>query len=98
MEGSAREAPCAIRRGVGLIAAEFHFALAGYQEAHDRHEYIRQRASELRELREELNRVTAMMTSTAEILTTTPAGIPASSANAGLVMEAATLAGAPAAD
>eukprot|EP00959_Pyramimonas_sp_CCMP1952_P009667 201838-Pyramimonas_sp.AAC.1 len=36
MEGFAREAPCAICRGVGLITAEFHHALAGDQEAHDR--------------------------------------------------------------
>eukprot|EP00959_Pyramimonas_sp_CCMP1952_P233938 4888619-Pyramimonas_sp.AAC.1 len=39
-----------------------------------------------------------MMTSTAEISMTTPAGILASSASAGLVTEAATLAGTPATD
>eukprot|EP00959_Pyramimonas_sp_CCMP1952_P247343 5170377-Pyramimonas_sp.AAC.2 len=39
-----------------------------------------------------------MMTITAEISMTTPAGIPASSANAGLIMGAATLAGTPATD
>eukprot|EP00959_Pyramimonas_sp_CCMP1952_P155698 3256644-Pyramimonas_sp.AAC.1 len=33
-------------------------------------------ANELRDLREELNRVTAMMTSTAAISMTTPAGLP----------------------
>eukprot|EP00959_Pyramimonas_sp_CCMP1952_P342188 7168814-Pyramimonas_sp.AAC.1 len=82
MEGSACEAPCAICRGVGLIAAEFHCAHAGDQETHDRHAGILRRANELKDLREELNRVTAMMTSTAETSTTTPAGIPASSANA----------------
>eukprot|EP00959_Pyramimonas_sp_CCMP1952_P287452 6012024-Pyramimonas_sp.AAC.1 len=31
MEGSASEAPCAFCRGVGLITAEFHYALAGDQ-------------------------------------------------------------------
>eukprot|EP00959_Pyramimonas_sp_CCMP1952_P063714 1331189-Pyramimonas_sp.AAC.1 len=31
MEGSANEAPCAICRGAGAIAAEFHYALAGDQ-------------------------------------------------------------------
>eukprot|EP00959_Pyramimonas_sp_CCMP1952_P179863 3760867-Pyramimonas_sp.AAC.1 len=98
MEGSACEAPCAICRGVGLITAEFHYALAGDQEAQDRHEDILQRANELRDLREELKRVTAMLTSTADISMTTPAGIPAQLASAGLVTEAATLAGTPAID
>eukprot|EP00959_Pyramimonas_sp_CCMP1952_P066858 1395916-Pyramimonas_sp.AAC.1 len=98
MAGSAREAPCAICRGVGLITAEFHYALAGDQESLNRHEDILRRANELRDLRKELNRATAMMTSTAAISTTTPAGLPASLVNAGLVTEAATLAGAPATD
>eukprot|EP00959_Pyramimonas_sp_CCMP1952_P045426 948856-Pyramimonas_sp.AAC.1 len=48
--------PCAICRGLGFIAAEFHYALAGDQESRDRHEDILQRANELRDLREELNR------------------------------------------
>eukprot|EP00959_Pyramimonas_sp_CCMP1952_P195850 4094516-Pyramimonas_sp.AAC.1 len=98
MEGSASEAPCAICRGVGLTTAEFHYALAGDQESHIRHEDILQRANELRDLREELNRVTAMMASAAAVYATTPAGLPASLVNAGLVTEAATLAGAPATD
>eukprot|EP00959_Pyramimonas_sp_CCMP1952_P298271 6239064-Pyramimonas_sp.AAC.1 len=33
MEGSASEATCAICRGVGLITAGFHCALAGDQES-----------------------------------------------------------------
>eukprot|EP00959_Pyramimonas_sp_CCMP1952_P454366 9469792-Pyramimonas_sp.AAC.1 len=65
MKGSASEAPCAICRGVGLITAEFHCALAGDQEPLYRHEDILRGANELRDLREELNRVTAMMTATA---------------------------------
>eukprot|EP00959_Pyramimonas_sp_CCMP1952_P346325 7253334-Pyramimonas_sp.AAC.1 len=76
MEGSACEAPCAVCRGVGFIVAAFHCAPAGGQETHDRHEDVLQRANDLTDLREELNRVTAMMTSTAEISTTTPAGMP----------------------
>eukprot|EP00959_Pyramimonas_sp_CCMP1952_P355703 7450022-Pyramimonas_sp.AAC.1 len=35
VEGSATEAPGAICRGVGLITAEFHYALAGDQEPLD---------------------------------------------------------------
>eukprot|EP00959_Pyramimonas_sp_CCMP1952_P369191 7733249-Pyramimonas_sp.AAC.1 len=35
MEGTATEAPCAIRRRVGRITAEFHYALAGDQNALD---------------------------------------------------------------
>eukprot|EP00959_Pyramimonas_sp_CCMP1952_P132373 2767814-Pyramimonas_sp.AAC.1 len=34
MAASAREPPCALCRGVGLITAEFHYALAGDQEKH----------------------------------------------------------------
>eukprot|EP00959_Pyramimonas_sp_CCMP1952_P093661 1959866-Pyramimonas_sp.AAC.1 len=33
MESAATEAPCAISRGVGPIAAEFHYALSGDQDA-----------------------------------------------------------------
>eukprot|EP00959_Pyramimonas_sp_CCMP1952_P389603 8164184-Pyramimonas_sp.AAC.1 len=33
MEGAATEAPCASCSGVGLITAEFHYALAGDQDA-----------------------------------------------------------------
>eukprot|EP00959_Pyramimonas_sp_CCMP1952_P101872 2130791-Pyramimonas_sp.AAC.1 len=33
LEGAAAEAPCAICRGVGLITAELHCALAGDQNA-----------------------------------------------------------------
>eukprot|EP00959_Pyramimonas_sp_CCMP1952_P415748 8711152-Pyramimonas_sp.AAC.1 len=84
MEGSATEAPCAICRGVGLITAEFHYALAGDQESLDRHEDILRGANEFRDIRAELNRITAMMTNTAVVSITTPAGQPASSANAGL--------------
>eukprot|EP00959_Pyramimonas_sp_CCMP1952_P158702 3319543-Pyramimonas_sp.AAC.1 len=65
MEGSASEAPCAICRGGGLITAEFHYALAGDQDALDRHEDTLRGANELRDLREGLNHVTAMMTGTA---------------------------------
>eukprot|EP00959_Pyramimonas_sp_CCMP1952_P217774 4554509-Pyramimonas_sp.AAC.1 len=98
LEGSAPEAPCAICRGVGLITAEIHYALAGDQESLDHHEGILRGANELRDLREELNRVTAMMTGNAVVSTTTPARQPASSANAGLVMEASAPAGTPAVD
>eukprot|EP00959_Pyramimonas_sp_CCMP1952_P362567 7592789-Pyramimonas_sp.AAC.1 len=71
-------------RGVGLITAEFHCALAGDQESLNRHEDVLRAANELRDLREELNRVTAMMTVTAAVSMATPAGQPASPANAGL--------------
>eukprot|EP00959_Pyramimonas_sp_CCMP1952_P035152 735947-Pyramimonas_sp.AAC.1 len=37
MEGAATEAPCGICRGVGPIAAEFHYDLAGDQDAANRH-------------------------------------------------------------
>eukprot|EP00959_Pyramimonas_sp_CCMP1952_P047499 991338-Pyramimonas_sp.AAC.2 len=37
MESTATEAPCAMCRGVGLITAEFHDALAGDQDAASRH-------------------------------------------------------------
>eukprot|EP00959_Pyramimonas_sp_CCMP1952_P142657 2986712-Pyramimonas_sp.AAC.1 len=80
------------------VLYEFHCALAGDQESFNRLEDILQRANELRDLREELNLVAAMMTSIAAISATTPAGIPASLVNAGIVAEAATLAGAPAID
>eukprot|EP00959_Pyramimonas_sp_CCMP1952_P341897 7162051-Pyramimonas_sp.AAC.1 len=98
MEGSATEAPCAICRGVGFITAEFHYALAGDQESPDSREDILRGANEFRDLREELNRVTAMMTNNVAVSTTTPAGQPASTANAGLVTEATTPAGTPAVD
>eukprot|EP00959_Pyramimonas_sp_CCMP1952_P325688 6816680-Pyramimonas_sp.AAC.1 len=78
MEGSASEAPCAICRGVGLTTGEFHFALAGDQETLNRREVTLRGAKELRDLREELNR------GTAAVSMTTPAGQPASPANAGL--------------
>eukprot|EP00959_Pyramimonas_sp_CCMP1952_P042897 897632-Pyramimonas_sp.AAC.1 len=55
-------------------------------------------ANELRDLREELNRVTAMMAGNAVVSMATPAGQPASSDNAGLVAEATALTGAPAID
>eukprot|EP00959_Pyramimonas_sp_CCMP1952_P319320 6681890-Pyramimonas_sp.AAC.1 len=85
MEGSATErGPCPICRGVGLITAEFHYALARDQESLDRHGDILRGANELRDLRGELNRATAMMTGNAVVSTTTPAGQPASSASAGL--------------
>eukprot|EP00959_Pyramimonas_sp_CCMP1952_P010663 223424-Pyramimonas_sp.AAC.1 len=53
-------------------------------------------ANELRDLREEPSRVTAMMSGTAAVSTTTPAGPPASPANAGLVTETTAFAGTPA--
>eukprot|EP00959_Pyramimonas_sp_CCMP1952_P449205 9405740-Pyramimonas_sp.AAC.1 len=64
LEGAASEALCAIYRGLGLIAAEFHYALAGDHNAANRHEEILRGANELRYLREELSRFTAMMTGT----------------------------------
>eukprot|EP00959_Pyramimonas_sp_CCMP1952_P395587 8288837-Pyramimonas_sp.AAC.1 len=88
MDGTATEAPCAICRGVGLITAEFLYALAGDQDALDRHGEIFRVADKLRGLREELNRVAAMMAINAAAPTTTPAGQPASSANAGQATEA----------
>eukprot|EP00959_Pyramimonas_sp_CCMP1952_P163080 3409029-Pyramimonas_sp.AAC.1 len=88
MEGTATEAPCAICRGVGLITAEFHYALAGDQDAWNRREGILRGTNELRDLREELHRVTAMMMNSAAAPATTPAGQPASSANAGQATEA----------
>eukprot|EP00959_Pyramimonas_sp_CCMP1952_P294410 6157949-Pyramimonas_sp.AAC.1 len=56
MEGSATEAPCAIFRGVGLITAVFHYALARGQESLNSHEDILRGANEFRGPREELNR------------------------------------------
>eukprot|EP00959_Pyramimonas_sp_CCMP1952_P449312 9407953-Pyramimonas_sp.AAC.1 len=38
LEGAPNEAPCAICRGVGLITAELHYALAGEHYAEYRHE------------------------------------------------------------
>eukprot|EP00959_Pyramimonas_sp_CCMP1952_P310455 6497489-Pyramimonas_sp.AAC.1 len=77
MEGAATEAPCAICRGVGPIAAEFHYALAGDQDAANRHGEILRGANELRDLREELNRIPAMTMNNAAVAATTPAGQPA---------------------
>eukprot|EP00959_Pyramimonas_sp_CCMP1952_P118212 2471465-Pyramimonas_sp.AAC.1 len=50
--GSRGTRPCGSTGGwgVGLSTAEFHYALAGDQETHDRHEDILQRANELRDL------------------------------------------------
>eukprot|EP00959_Pyramimonas_sp_CCMP1952_P106024 2216774-Pyramimonas_sp.AAC.1 len=77
-----------MKRGVGLIAAEFHYALAGDQDAASRHGETLRGANEFRDLREELNRVTVMMMNDAAVLATTPAGQPASSANAVQATEA----------
>eukprot|EP00959_Pyramimonas_sp_CCMP1952_P297227 6218289-Pyramimonas_sp.AAC.1 len=86
-EGTATVAPCAICRGVGLITAEFDYALTGDQDAANRHVEILRGDIERRGPREELNRIFSMMTNTA-VPTTTPAGQPASSANAGQATEA----------
>eukprot|EP00959_Pyramimonas_sp_CCMP1952_P006446 134843-Pyramimonas_sp.AAC.1 len=51
LEGAPNEAPCAICRGVGLIAAEFHDALAGEHDAVDRQEEILYGANEFRDFR-----------------------------------------------
>eukprot|EP00959_Pyramimonas_sp_CCMP1952_P092728 1940554-Pyramimonas_sp.AAC.1 len=72
VEGTATEAPRAICRGVGLITAEFHYALAGDQDALSRHGEILRGTNELRDLHEELNRVTAMMMNNTAAPATTP--------------------------
>eukprot|EP00959_Pyramimonas_sp_CCMP1952_P038439 804280-Pyramimonas_sp.AAC.1 len=56
VQGTATEAPCVICKGVGLITAGFHHALAGDQDARNRHEEVLRGANEVRDLREELNR------------------------------------------
>eukprot|EP00959_Pyramimonas_sp_CCMP1952_P080689 1685952-Pyramimonas_sp.AAC.1 len=98
MEGSATEALCAICRGVGLIAVEFHYALAGDQESLDRHEDILRGANGLRDFREELQPRHGDDCEQCGCRNSDTSGQPASSANAGLVPEATTPAGAPPVD
>eukprot|EP00959_Pyramimonas_sp_CCMP1952_P255855 5344124-Pyramimonas_sp.AAC.1 len=78
--GAATEAPCAICRGVCLITAAFHHALAGDKDTANRDGKILRGANELRDLREELNRARAMMMNNVAVLTTTFAGPSASEA------------------